>query len=93
MNGKVELERLVVDVVHTLRAAEMLETLRAFDARVLSRDAAELFDSPADGIDGPTFKPMVELLLRELAALSVMLDAAVADRHQRAMEAMDLAGF
>ena len=93
MNSKAELERLIVDVVRTLGAAQMHETLAAFESRVLSRDPAELFDTPADAVDAPTFKPMVELLLRELAALSVDSALPVSDRHQRAVEALDLAGF
>src|SRR3546814_1813488 len=61
VNGKAELERLMVDVVRTLRAAQMLETLRAFDARVLSRDADELFDAPVDGRDGRSEEHTSEL--------------------------------
>lgn len=93
MNGKAELERLMVDVVRTLGAAQMQETLRAFDARVLSRDPADLFDTPEDAAEAPTFKPMVELLLRELAALSTDAELTPADRDARALEAMALAGF
>jgi hypothetical protein len=41
----------------------------------------------------PRFKPMAELLLREIAALTADQTLSHADRHARAIEAMDLAGF
>jgi hypothetical protein len=84
---------MMVDVVRTLRDAQMQETLRAFDARVLSRPANTLFESADEGVETPRFKPMAELLLRELAALSADPTLPLADRHARAVEAMDLAGF
>lgn len=93
MQGKAELERLIVDVVRTLRNAQMPETLRAFEERVLSRPASDLFEAPADGAEAPRFKPMAELLLRELADASRPPTLSPADRHARAIEAMDLAGF
>jgi hypothetical protein len=78
----------MVEVVRTLRDAHMQDTLRAFDDRVLSRAPAT-----AEGQETPSFKPMVELLLHELAALSADDTLPVADRHARAIEAMELAGF
>jgi hypothetical protein len=83
----------MVEVVRTLRDAHMQDTLRAFDDRVLSRAPATLFDPAAEGQETPSFKPMVELLLHELAALSADDTLPVADRHARAIEAMELAGF
>jgi hypothetical protein len=71
----------------------MQETLRAFGDRVLSRPVEALFDAPADGAEIPRFKPMVELLLRELADLSANSTLSLADRHASAVEAMHLAGF
>jgi hypothetical protein len=89
---KLQLERLIVDVVHTLRDAQMQDTLRAFDERILSRHAEHLFEAAADGSE-PRFRPMFELLLIELAALGASTSLPVADRHARAVEAMHLAGF
>jgi hypothetical protein len=93
VSDKAELERLMVDVVRMLRDAHMPETLRAFDERVLSRPADTLFEPVSDGVDTRCFKPMVELLLRELSALSTDARQPIADRHARAIEALDLAGF
>jgi hypothetical protein len=90
--GKLPHERLIVDVVHTLRDAQMPETLRAFDECVLSRPPEHLFEVSADGSE-PRFRPMFELLLRELAAVAATTSLPVADRHARAVEAMHLAGF
>jgi hypothetical protein len=70
----------------------MQDTLRAFDERVLSRPAELLFETPGDGSE-PRFRPMFELLLRELAAVGANTSLPVAGRHARALEAMDLAGF
>ena len=92
MYGKVELERLIIDVVRGLRDANMLDTLRAFDDRVLSRQPEHLFDTSADGSE-PRFKPMVELLLRELAALGANASSPTHQREAHAAEAMHLAGF
>jgi hypothetical protein len=92
VSSKLELERLMVDVVRTLRDAHMQETLRAFDERVLSRDRAHLFEAPADGSE-QRFQPMVELLLQELVWLGAHTSMSVADRNTRALEAMHLAGF
>jgi hypothetical protein len=90
--GKVELERLIVDVVRTLRDAQMHQALCAFDERVLSREPEHLFDTPEDGSE-PSFKPMVELLLRELMALGTATDSRLDRLETRALEAIHLAGF
>ena len=92
MERKVELERLIVDVVRTLRDANMHETLHVFDVRVLSLDPAHLFELSEDGSE-PHFKPMLELLLRELTALASMTALTPTARHIRAVEVMHLAGF
>jgi hypothetical protein len=92
VSGKVQLERLIVEVVHALRDAHMPEALRAFDERVLSVPLEHLFEATADGAE-PSFKPMFELLLRELAALATSTSLPVAARDIRALEAMHLAGF
>ena len=91
MYGKVQLERLIVDVVRTLRDAHMQDTLRAFNERVLSLEPEHLFDAP-EGAE-PHFKPMFELLLRELSALGTNTSLPLAVRQTRALEAMHLAGF
>jgi hypothetical protein len=90
--GKVQLERLIVEVVHALRDAHMQDALRAFDERVLSVPPEHLFEATADGAE-PCFKPMFELLLRELAALATSTSMPVAARDRRALDAMHLAGF
>ena len=92
MYGKVELERVIVDVVRTLRDARLPETLHAFEIRVLSRPPADLVETPEDGSE-PTFRPMVELLLLELAAVGTDGSLSPTERHTRAVEAMHLAGF
>ena len=92
MYGKIELERLIVDVVRTLRDARLQDTLHAFEVQVLSRPAADLVETPDDGSD-PRFKPMVELLLRELASVGANQSLSPTKRHARAVEAMHLAGF
>ena len=92
MYGRVQLERLMVEVVHTLRDAHMHDTLRAFDERLLSRPPEHLFEATPENSE-PRFKPMVELLLRELAALGASSAMPVDNRHARAVEAMHLAGF
>jgi hypothetical protein len=91
VHSKVQLERLIVDVVHTLRDAHMQDALRAFNERVLSLEPEYLFDAP-EGAE-PKFKPMFELLLRELAALATDTSLPLHDREIRATEAMHLAGF
>jgi hypothetical protein len=89
---KIKLERLIVDIVRSLRDAQMHDTLHAFEQRVLSRDPAELFELSVQGSE-PHFKPMLELLLREFASLAEKTTLSPADRHARALEAMHLAGF
>lgn len=93
MYDNAELERLMVDAVRTLRDAQMHEALRAFDTRVLSRRPADLFEPSEAGEDAQVFKPMVELLLRELVALSSNPSLPLDQRHALALEAMELAGF
>lgn len=90
---KVELERLIVDVVHTLRDALLHDTLRAFDERVLSRSAEDLFERSDEDHRALTFKPMLELLLRELGDLASDTSRSHADRHAHALDVMRLAGF
>jgi hypothetical protein len=90
--GKLELERLIVDVVRTLRDARLQDTLNEFEVNVLSRPAADLVETPDDGSD-PSFRPMVELLLLELAALGADASLSPTERHARAVAAMRLAGF
>jgi hypothetical protein len=92
VSGKVDLERLIVEVVHTLRDAHMPDTLRALDERVLSLQPEELFETADDGSES-RFKPMLELLLRELTALGTSTSLSVVERETRALEAMHLAGF
>jgi hypothetical protein len=89
---KIKLERLIVDIVRSLRDAEMHDTLHAFEQRVLSRDPAELFELSEEASE-PHFKPMLELLLQEFACLAKKCALSPADRHARALEAMNLAGF
>ena len=94
IQGKAEVEQLLGEVVQTLARSTLSGAIRSVDARLLSRPPEELLEiRPAsNGAWVCEFRPMVELLLREILAISLR-DESVDAREREIDGVMTLAGY
>jgi len=90
-----EMSDLVVGVVSALDAGGMADQLEVLETRVLARGPHAIFDiGPQEG-DGCelSFKPMVELLLREVQYLAGLATMPATERAERIEWTLQMAGF
>jgi hypothetical protein len=94
MQGKAEAERLLVDVVQALLRGGLNGTVDTVNARLLSKPADALFETRAGAAGWEChFKPMVELLLREILFIASRAGRPAELRHAQIAHAITLAGF
>jgi hypothetical protein len=95
IQGKAEVEQLLVDVVQSLLRSRLGAATQSVDARLLSRPPAELFETGQTSNGGwqCQFKPMVELLLREILAIASRTDRSAETREREIARVIALAGF
>jgi hypothetical protein len=93
--GKAKVEHLLVSVVQSLLRSGLSAATQSVDSRLLSRPPAELFEARRASTGGweCQFKPMVELLLREILAISSRTDESAEAREGEIARVMALAGF
>jgi hypothetical protein len=92
IRGRQELEELVRATFSALESES--EIVHALRERVFARDPDELLDSVvSNGVCVWSFKPMVELLLRELLYLAREDRIPADERRQDMAAAIVLAGF
>ena len=94
IQGKAEVEQLLGEVVQTLARSRLNGAIRSVDARLLSRPPEELLEirPMSNGAWVCEFRPMVELLLREILAISSR-DESVEAREREIAGVMTLAGY
>ena len=94
IQGRAEVEQLLLDVVQTLVRSRLNGAIRSVDARLLSRPPAELLEirPTSSGAWECEFKPMVELLLREILAISSRNESVDA-REREIAGVIVLAGY
>jgi hypothetical protein len=94
-NGRREMQELAIGALEALQRAGLHDEVRLLHDRVLSRPPAELMERL--GIEGDpefwTFKPMVELLLREVRTLAFRQERSLDDRRHELAWLLDIAGF
>ena len=90
-----ELSDLVADVVGALEAGGLSDQLDVLEARVLARGPDAIFErEPQMEHEGKlSFKPMVELLFREVAHLARLDALPAAERAGQIQWTLDMAGF
>jgi hypothetical protein len=94
-HGRQEMSELVVDVVSALEAGGLADQVDVLGARVLARGPQEIFDiaSSQDDDGEMSFKPMVELLLREVLHLARLDALPAAVRVDQIRWTLEMAGF
>jgi hypothetical protein len=95
IQGKAKVEQLLGDVVRTLARSRLSGAIRSVDARLLSRSPEELLAirPTSNGAWECEFRPMVELLLREILAISSRDDESADAREREIAGVMTLAGY
>ena len=89
-----DLSNLVADVVGALEAGGLSDQLDVLEARVLARGPEAIFDlEPRSDQRTLSFKPMVELLLREVAYLARLDALPTVERADQIRWTLDMAGF
>ena len=94
-NGRREMQELALGALEGLQRAGLTDEVRVLHDRVLSRPPAELMErlDPEGESEFWTFKPMVELLLREVRLLSSQQERSLDDRRSELAWLIDIAGF
>jgi hypothetical protein len=90
-----EISDLVGDVVSALEAGGLSDQLDVLEARVLARGPDAIFDGEPqpDHERALSFKPMVELLLREVLHLARLDALPTAARVEQIQWTLEMAGF
>jgi len=94
IRGRQEMQELIRATFSALEGESLAEIVHLLRERVFTRQPEELLDTVvSNGVSMWSFKPMVELLLRELLYLATAEDIASDDRLQEMAAVMVLAGF
>jgi len=94
MRGAAEMRELALDVLAALERAGLTDVARALHDRVFSCSINALLESyEENSVVRWRFKPMAELLLRELEQLSTAQNMPVAERRRRIEWTFEMAGF
>ena len=92
--GKQEMHKLATGTFAALQEAELADRLDSLHARVFDRSPQDLMDVVlVDGVWEWRFKPMIELLLRHIAATASCTKMSLAERQTEIMWAVEIAGF
>ena len=94
IRGKQEMHELAVATFTALAEAELGDRLDPLHARLFGRSPQDLMDvALVDGVWEWRFKPMIELLLRHIAATASSAKLSMAERQTEIMWAVEKAGF
>ena len=93
--GRREMRNLAMSAVSALEQGGLRDLLDDLQHRVFDRDTEELCDTErlTDGLVRFSYKPMVELLLREIAGVMRSRDLSRDEQRSRISWALDVAGF
>lgn len=99
-SGRREMQALALSAQEALERAGLIDEVRALHQRVLTRAPDELMEAVDDGGDGADgrserwgFKPMVELLFREVRDVASRQDRSLEDRRHEIAWLLDISGF
>ena len=92
--GGAEMRELALGALAALERANLGDAARAVRERVFGCDAEELVEAYEEN-DMPRwrFKPMAELVLRELSQIAKADQLSLAERRRRIEWALEMAGF
>jgi hypothetical protein len=93
--GRREMRNLAMSAVSALEQGGLRDLLDDLQHRVFDRDSEQLCDTERvdEGIVLFTYKPMVELLLREITDVMRSRDLSRDEQRTRVTWALDVAGF
>lgn len=92
--GIAAIQALTVMAIAALDASDLRDEMTSVRTRLLSRPPEQLLDQVVEGANVVwTFKPVVELLMRELAHLATAPDLSIEERRERVRWTLDVAGF
>jgi hypothetical protein len=91
-SARTEMEALAIAAVAAVQKAEMAEEV---NHRLFHRPPAELFEpvGPGEQAGEQRYRLMVELLLREIAAVGAVPTIDAPERQSRIRWALEMAGF
>ena len=88
------MRELALSALAALERADLANVARALHDRVFARSINVLLEPyEENGVVRWRFKPMAELLLRELKQLAAAQDMPLAERRRRIEWTFDMAGF
>jgi hypothetical protein len=94
MRGAAEMRELALSALAALERADLADVARALHDRVFGGDINALFEAyEENSVLRWRFKPMAELLLRELKQLATAPHMPIAERRRRIEWTLDMAGF
>ena len=94
MRGAAEMRELALSALAALERADLGDVARALHDRVFGRDINTLLEQYEENrVVRWRFKPMAELLLRELKELAGSQTLPPAERRRRIAWTFDMAGF
>ena len=95
IRGRSEMRELALAAASALDDVDLSEELGALQTRVLGRPSDELFDvgQSDDGSWAWSFKPMVELLLREILDVAHKPAMPMPERRRQIEWALRMSGF
>jgi hypothetical protein len=92
--GQREMRQLAMLSIKALEQATLADEARALHDRVLARKPEELMEHATHGRQKEwRFKPMVELLLREVHAIALAVDRPIEERRHQVAWVLDVSGF
>jgi hypothetical protein len=94
MRGAAEMRELALSVLAALDRADLADVARTLHDRMFGCDVNALLESyEENSVVRWRFKPMAELLLRELKQLATVPGMPIAERRRRIEWTFDMAGF
>ena len=94
MHGAAEMRELALSVLAALERADLADVARTLHDRMFGCDVHALLESyEENSVVRWRFKPMAELLLRELKQLASAPHLPIAERRRRIEWTFDMAGF
>ena len=92
--GNAEMRELALSALAALERANLADAARAVQERVLGRSADALLEAyEENNVQRWRFKPMAELVLRELKCLAEVKHVPLDQRRLRVKLTLDIAGF
>jgi len=94
MRGAAEMRELALSVLAALERADFADVARALHDRVFACSINVLLESyEENNVVRWRFKPMAELLLRELKQVATVQNMPIAERRRRIEWTFEMAGF